>query len=118
MAGLFEKTVSAICYEVASSQIGGAASFDVPPYNDIVVFVLGAWGRMPRFLAWPVRLATLVFAIRGILLGGLFHQLTPQRRRLQLESWRTSSIPACRDLVRFYRSLTIFALYSRDGSSE
>jgi hypothetical protein len=117
MARLFEKTVSAICYEIASSQDSGTAPFDLPPYNDVVAFVLGQWQRMPRFLAWPLRLATLAFATRGLLSGGFFHQLAPQRRRLQLESWRTSAIPPCRDLVRFYHSLAILALYSRDGSA-
>jgi hypothetical protein len=115
MAGLFENTVSAICYEVARSQDNGTAPFDMPPYNDVVAFVLGQWRRMPRFLAWPLQLATVAFAARGLLSGGFFHQLAPQRRRLQLESWRTSSIGPCRDLIRFYRSLAILALYSRGG---
>jgi hypothetical protein len=118
MPRLFDKTVSAICYEIALSQDTGTPPFDVPPYNDVVVFVLGQWQRMPRFLAWPLRLATVAFAARGLLSGGFFHQLPPQRRRLQLETWRASSIGPCRDLIRFYRSLAILALYSRVGSSE
>ncbi|MGD0775656.1 MAG: hypothetical protein ABSC05_22815 [Candidatus Solibacter sp.] len=118
MPGLFENTVSAICYEVARSQDSGTAPFDVPPYNDVVAFVLGEWQAMPRFLAWPLRLATVAFATRGLLCGGFFHQLEPPRRRLQLESWRTSSIGPCRDLIRFYRSLAILALYSRGGSPQ
>jgi len=116
--GLFKNTVSAICYEVASSQSSGTAPYDVSPYNDVVVFVLGQWRQMPRFLAWSLRLATVAFATRGLLSGRFFHQLAPQRRRLQLESWRNSSIGPCRDLVRFYRSLAILALYSRGGPPE
>jgi hypothetical protein len=118
MPGLFENTVSAVCYEVARSQENGTAPFDVPPYNDVVAFVLGQWQRMPRFLAWPLRLATIAFATRSLSSGAFFHQLSPQRRRLQLESWRTSSIGPCRDLIRFYRSLAILALYSRGRSSQ
>src|ERR1700751_5866960 len=117
MPGLFEKTVSAICYEVARSQDRGIAPFDAPPFNDVAAFVLGQWQRMPRFLAWPLRLATIAFATWGLLSGGFFHQLVRERRRLQLESWQTSSIGPCRDLIRFYRSLAILALYSRGGSS-
>jgi hypothetical protein len=117
MPGLFENTVSAICYEVARSQDTGVAPFDAPPYNDVTAFVLGQWRRMPRFLAWPLRLATMAFAARGLLSGGFFHQLAPQRRRLQLEAWRTSSIGPCRDLIRFYRSLALLALYSRECSA-
>jgi hypothetical protein len=113
MARLFEKTVSAICYEIALSQQSGNAPFDSPPYNEVAAFVLGGWQRMPSFLAWPLRLATLAFALRGLLSGGFFHRLAPQRRRPLLESWRSSSIGLCRDMVRFYRGLTILALYSR-----
>ncbi|HUI81815.1 MAG TPA: hypothetical protein VLY24_28025 [Bryobacteraceae bacterium] len=113
MPGLFENTVSAICYEVAMSQDTSTVPYDEPPYNDVVAFVLEQWHRMPRFLAWPLRIATLGFATRGLVSGHFFHRLRPERRRLQLESWRTSSIGPCRDLIRFYRSLAILALYSR-----
>jgi hypothetical protein len=116
MSKLFESTVSAICYEVAESQDTGIAPFDTPPYNDVVRFVLDQWRRMPWFLAWPLRFATVAFAARGLTAGGFFHQLTRPRRRRQLESWRTSSIGPCRDLIRFYRSLAILALYSRASS--
>jgi hypothetical protein len=118
MPGLFENTVSAICYEVANSLDSGMEPFAVPPFNDVVAFVFGQWQRMPRFLAWPLRFATVAFATRGLLSGGFFHQLAPQRRRVQFQSWRTSSIGPCRDLIRFYRSLAILALYSRRGSSQ
>lgn len=117
MPGLFENTVSAICYEIARSQDSGVAPIDVPPYNDVTAFVLGQWHRMPRFLAWPLRLATIAFAARGLVSGGgFFHQLAPHRRGILMESWRRSSIGPCRDLIRFYRSLAIMALYSRGGT--
>lgn len=115
MPSFFENTVSAICYEMARSQDSGTVPFDVPPYNDVVAFVLGQWRRMPRFLASPLWLATVAFATCSLLSGGFFHQLAPQRRRLQIESWRVSSIGPCRDLIRFYRSLAILALYNRGG---
>ena len=116
MPGLFENTVSAVCYEIARSQNSDFCPIDVPPYNDVTAFVLGQWHRMPRFLAWPLRLATVGFALRGLLSGGsLFHQLPPHRRAILLESWRRSSLGPCRDLIRFYRSLAIMALYSREG---
>jgi hypothetical protein len=74
---------------------------------------------MPRFLAWPLRLATIAFGCRGILAAGkFFHQLAPYRRRILIESWSQSSLGPCRDLIRFYRSLAILALYSRDGALE
>jgi hypothetical protein len=115
MPGLFEDTVSAICYEVAASQDTGTTSFDAPPFNDVTAFVLTQWGRMPRFLAWPLRIATLAFAFAGLTSGSLFHRLAPHRRRVILESWRTSPLGPCRDLIRFYRSLATLAIYSRGG---
>ena len=113
MPGLFENTVSAICYQIATSQNAG-----LPPYNDVVEFVLGQWRRMPRFWAWPLWLATLIFAMRGLLSGGVFfHRLAPGRREIVVESWRQSSIGPCRDLMQFYTSLALLALYSRGVAS-
>jgi len=110
MSGMFEKTVSALCYEIARGHAGeGYAA----PYNDVVRFVSGQFGRMPRFLAFPLRVATLLFGGASLLKGGLFHKLPPPRRRIQVERWTNSSLGPCRDLIRLYRSLTLLALYSR-----
>jgi hypothetical protein len=114
MPRIFESTVSAICYELARSQDCGVAAIDRAPYNDVAAFVLAQWNRMPRFLAWPLRFATIVFAATGILSGGgLFHRLPPNRRGVLVDSWRNSFLGPCRDLIRFYQSLTILAFYSR-----
>lgn len=111
MSRLFENTVSAICYEVAYA-------IDAAPSNEVTAFVLGQWGRMPRFLAWPLRLATLAFACAPILSAGtVFHRLPPLRRGRHLDAWRHSSIGPCRDLIRFYRSLSLLALYSQTGQA-
>lgn len=110
MPGLFENTVSALCYDIARTQ-----SFDAAPYNDVTAFVLGQWGRMPRFLAWPLRFATIFFAF-STLPGGLYHRLPYERRAMVIESWRLSSIGPFRDLIRFYRSLALMGLYSREGA--
>lgn len=115
MSGLFEKTVSAICYEVARSQGDLEKSSPEDSYIDVVEFVLGQWCRMPRFLAWPVRFATVGFGLRGLLLGGVFHRLPVYRRAALIELWRCSPVGVCRDLIRFYRALTIIALHSREA---
>jgi hypothetical protein len=107
--GLFEHTVSAICYQIAYSE----GWPQLASYNDVTRFVLQQWGRMPRFFAWPLRLATVWFAVSGLSKGHLFHRLSPQRRAIQLESWRSSRLGPYRDLVRFYRSLALLSLYSR-----
>ena len=114
MPGLFENTVSALCYEIARPLSGEAGA---PYHDDVTEFVLGQWRRMPLFWAWPLRLATLAFALLGFLGGGsLFHRLPPLRRQRAMESWRNSSIGPCRDLMRFYRSLSLVAFYSRGPS--
>lgn len=109
MTGLFEKTVAAICEEVARSH--GL------PAGDTAAFVLGQWRRMPRFLAWPLRFATLFFACSG-LPGSIFHNLPPARRAQKIESWRTSPVGFCRDLMRFYRSLALLAIYSNAATPQ
>lgn len=111
MSGMFDKTVSALCYEIARGHAHD--DYAVPPYNDVVRFVTGQFGRMPRFLAVPMRMATLLFGGAGLLKGGLFHRLSLSHRRAQVERWTNSSVGPCRDLIRFYRSLVLLALYSR-----
>lgn len=108
MSSLFEKTVAAICEEMARPQ-GGVAT-------KATEFVLSQWSRMPRFLAWPLRFATIVFACSP-LPRGLFHCLPSARRENVIERWRNSAIGPCRDLMRFYRSLALLALYSHNEGS-
>lgn len=118
MPGLFEDTVSAVCYEIAREIAGAQTCGSLPPYNDVTKFVLGQWKRMPRFWAWGIRAATIAFSARAILsTGTLFHRLSPPRRAVLIGSWRYSSIGPCADLIRFYRSLSILALYGRRGQA-
>ena len=107
MMRMFEKTVSALCYEIARGH--ARDGFADPPYNDVVRFVLEQYGRMPRFLAIPMGLATIAFGYAG----KRFHRLEPAKRRARLNSWTNSPIGPCRDLMRFYRSLVLLAVYSR-----
>lgn len=108
MSGLFEKTVAAICEELARPQ-------NCAP-GKATEFVLSQWARMPRFLAWPLRLATIAFACSP-LPSGLFHRLPSNERNTVIERWRNSAIGPCRDLMRFYRSLALLALYSHQEGS-
>ena len=103
MSSLFEKTVAAICEEIAPPRSGTAMR--------ATTFVLSQWARMPRFLAWPLRFATIVFACSP-LPRGMFHHLPSARREAIIERWRYSAIGPCRDLMRFYRSLALLALHS------
>ena len=116
MPRYLEKTISALVYEIAASD-------DRPErerytaYNEIVVFIQEQLERMPQFLAWAIKVATAVFGASRILLeGSLFHQRDSSRRRLQIEIWKRSRVGPCRDLMRFYTSLVVLALYSRPSA--
>lgn len=111
--GIFEHTVSALVYTLASAQVVRGDAEEMPPYNDVTAFVLEQWARMPRFLAWPLQTATVMFGFSAMRHGALFHRLRPARRAIQVETWSASRIGPCRDLMRFYRSLALLGLYSR-----
>ena len=70
--------------------------------------------RMPSSLALATRAATMAFgASRLPLEGSLFHRRESQRRRIQVEAWSRSRLGPCQDLMKFYASLVVLALYSR-----
>jgi hypothetical protein len=69
---------------------------------------------MPQVLGCAIQLATLLFALMALVRhGALFHRLPPPRRRVQVAAWTVSRLGPCRDLMKFYSSLVILALYSR-----
>ena len=112
---VFERTVSALCYEIARAY--EADGFH-PPYNDVVRFVLGQYERMPPLLAALMRAGTLAFGLSSMAEGSLFYGLDLPRRRVRVESWSTSHLLPLRYVMRFHRSLVVFALYSRDNGNE
>jgi hypothetical protein len=111
---LFQSTVSALCYEIAGSHAAGDGLALAPPYNDVARFVIHQHSHMPRVLGCGVELATLLFALLYLpRSGALFHRLAPPRSHAQVASWTLSRLGPCRDLMKFYSSLVILALYSR-----
>jgi hypothetical protein len=123
LARLFQCTVSALCYEMAGAHAAPAGE-DVGeelagPYNDIARFVLRQHRRMPRLLGSGIELATVLFAFAALARhGALFHRLRPSRRHVPVAAWTTSRLAPCRDLMKFYSSLVILALYSRPCLAE
>jgi hypothetical protein len=114
MNGFIDRTLSAICYSLCAERAAGDEDALQPPYNDVVRFVAGQMQRMPGFLRFGVRAATLLFGLCAIGRSGApFHRLALPRRALHVVSWRISRIGPCRDLIRFYESLAVMALYSR-----
>ena len=117
LAHLFHSTVSALCHEIAREH---AASHDdgagelVAPYNDVTRFVIRQHAKMQGILGYAIQVTTLLFALSSVASHGvLFHHLAPKRRRIQVAAWSVSRLGPCRDLIRFYSSLVILALYSR-----
>jgi hypothetical protein len=85
--------------------------------NDAVRFVLRQHARMPRHLGWGIRAATLLLAASGLLFSGaLYHRLTPAQRGRIVLKWKQASLQPFRDLIRFYESLVVMAIYSRPAS--
>ncbi len=110
----FERVVSALAYSLAEE----AAAPDDPrlsaPYDDVARFLARSLGEMPDHLRGPVRLLTLAFDAAGLIHGGaLFHRQQQVRRSRQIAAWRGSVLGPCRDLVRLYQNLALFALYCR-----
>lgn len=115
MTRIFFKTVSALCYDLARTQMGPGAART--PQNDVTAFVLESWRGMPRFLAWPIYTVTVAFCAGTIFSTGRpYYHLAPARRTAHLESWRHSRFGMCRDLMRFYSSLAALALHSGSGT--
>lgn len=110
---IFQNTVSALCYSIIGKKGDSSSLSSVFPNNEVVNFVLQQYQNMPDFLKLPIVILTLAFDGWGLLQGGkLFHLLPPPTRWRQIQIWQNSPIGLCRDLIRFYESLTIFGWYS------
>ncbi|MGL5082118.1 MAG: hypothetical protein ACRC8A_11590 [Microcoleaceae cyanobacterium] len=109
----FTAIVSAICYSLIDKHCRFYQNEHHFPHNKVVHFVLGQHLRMPDYLQFPILILTLIFDIIGVLQGNRpFHHQSPQVRSQQIDLWRNSSIGFCRDLIRFYESLTVLAWQS------
>ena len=111
METLFQNTVSALCYDLARTH-----GEQYLPANDATRFVLRQQARMPRHLAWGILAATLLLSARGLLQGSVYHRLTPERRGRIVRLWAQASWKPFRDVIRFYESLVLMAIYSREVS--
>ena len=79
-----------------------------------VAFVIMQVDRMPAHLRAAMLALETIFDAGAIARHGKpFHRLGAARRRAYLATWTTSKLGVRRDFVRFHRSLTVFALYSK-----
>jgi hypothetical protein len=112
------KTISTLCCDIASMHDHSDALGAGASYDDVTEFVVEQLRKMPVFLSRPILLATAVFGVSRLLLeGSLFHNRPAHQRCLQVENWRRSRFATSRDLIKFYTSLVVLALYSRPGTA-
>ena len=111
----FHDTVSALAWSLASSRAETDRADLQPPYNDLTRFIMQQHARM-GFLGTPIMAATLGFDVFGLLGGSRFHASSPEKRERQISAWRNSKIGFQRDLVRYFESLAVLELYSRQQS--
>jgi len=109
-----DDVVSALAYSFAQAHAEPGRADLQAPYNDLARFILCQQAKLPDYLRAPMRAATLGFDLAGLLLtGGPFHTQPPANRRRQAEAWKNSRLGFQRDLMRYYESLAVLALYSR-----
>ena len=80
----------------------------------IATEILGRRACMPDYLRLPMWVATLAFDLSGVFTGGRFHGKNEAGRAAQINSWRKSSIGACRNFIRFYESLFLLIVLQEE----
>jgi hypothetical protein len=85
--------------------------------DDIATEILGCRACMPDYLRLPMWIATLLFDVLGLFSGGRrFHAKDAAGRVAQLNSWKHSSVGACRNFIRFYESLFLLIALQEEVS--
>jgi hypothetical protein len=109
----FAITVSAICGCIVRAQCQPDAALLRERHAELTRFVVAQQARMPDYLRWPFRLATLFFDFFGLVHAGrFFHSQDQDARWRQIQAWRSSALPPARDFIRFYESLVLYRWYS------
>lgn len=103
----FAATVRALADTVALREQGATGTPEAAS-----TFVLGSFAGMPAYLRPPLWAATLAFDAWPLVRRRRpFHQLPPQDRLRQMESWERSPLGPARMLMTFYVSLSLFGLW-------
>lgn len=85
------------------------------PHNDLTQFLLGQQTRLPDWLRAPMRVLACGFDLAGALrVGRLFHHQPPEQRERHIAAWRHGRFEFQRDFIRYWESLALAALYSRE----
>ncbi len=111
----FHDAVSALVYSLAQTRAEPGRPNLQPPYNDLTRFILNQHSRLAGYLRSPLLAATLGFDLSGFLPNGkLFHHQDPAARSQQIAAWKNSRFGFQRDLIRYFESLAVLALFTRD----
>lgn len=114
-----DATISAIVHAIASEHDASPAVPHRGPYARVAQFATGQVAHMTAPLRLPMRIATVGLSVLAIVsTGSWLHRLPVERRRRLVDRWRTSRIGAIRDVIRFYDSLAVLSLFSRDDRPE
>jgi hypothetical protein len=114
MRSYLSKTIYSLCNEIADMHDSREPGRAIGSYDDVIGFVFEELRKMPVLFRCPILMVTAIFGISRLLPeGSVFHMWPQERRRLQVESWRRSKFGPIRDLIKFYTSLVVIALYSR-----
>ena len=110
----FHDAVSALAYALAQPHAPVTGTELQPPYNDLTRFILRQHADLPDYLRLPLKAATLGFDLCSCpTTAALFHTRPLPRRQRQIGAWKKSRLSFRRDLMRYFESLAVFALYSR-----
>lgn len=111
-----DKTISALVYTIAAEYDRHREVRRAGPYARVVSFVSGQVAHMTAPLRLPMRIATCGLSLLAFLgTGCLFHHLPPVRREKLVQRWRVSAFGPVRDVMRFYDSLTVLAIYASEA---
>jgi hypothetical protein len=76
-------------------------------------FVITQHGQMPDYARMAIWLLSLLLDASPLInFEKPFHMLSHEKRWRHALSWKQSPIALCRDLIRFYETLIVFAWYS------
>lgn len=116
----FESTVSALCYScIYQRDREHQFLLNYPqkqtPQKQVVEFVMTQRKNMPDYLQLPLLVLTAIFDLWSIVRRGKrFHHLPPTLQLQQIKAWKMSPLKVCRDLMRFYESLSVFSYYASE----
>jgi hypothetical protein len=109
----FHRTIHGLVASIIQEQCPQGEADVSRSLNMVVHFLSEQYAHLPDYLRVPFKCLVLVFDAWALLCTGRpFHRLPHERRWRQIQAWKRSSCGLCRDLMKFFEMLTVFAWYS------